>query len=300
MEHITSAIEENKARIIGVIGEMENISEQNILEYINARLQKHGVDEIASFKKIKVSKIALKSIVEQNPKTKELADWKELRKKFERFYPISSIKEKLLLIESLFNELKEDEENLKNISRIGLYEKGLEVLDSEDDKSVCPLCDNHFEGELLGHITQKHKALEDLKRKFTQFNELSNQLFRSLTNLTSKIDRINEFDSELKDNQFQEFFEKIDQLKIDIQIPSGVFGKEIFEINELDYSSSPWFVTIEELISHHDGNFRKIDENIYRLNEDEARKELTDDYTKLNELSASFYRYEINQKKKES
>lgn len=299
-EQITSALEENKTRIIEVIGELGDISERNILEYINSRLQKHGVDEIDSFKEIKLSKNALKSIVEQNPRTKELADWKELRRKLERFYPISSIKEKLLLIESLFKELKEDEVNLKNISRIGLYEKGIEVLDTEDDKSVCPLCDNHFEGELLGHITQKHKALEDLKRKFEQFNELKNQLSGSLTNVTLKIESINEFDSELKDNQFQEFYEKTAQLKIDIQNPSVVLGKEMFEIEELDYSSSPLFESIEEMISLQEENFRKVDENIHRLNEDEVRKELTDDYTKLNELSASFYRYELNQKKKET
>ncbi|HEY9031974.1 MAG TPA: hypothetical protein VIM93_11480, partial [Kangiella sp.] len=300
MEQITSAIEENKKRIIAVIGELGNISEENILAYINSRLQKHGVDEIDTFKKIKLSKNALKSIVEQNPKTKELADWKELRRKLERFYPISSIKEKLLSIESIFNELKEDEKNLKNISRIGLYEKGIEVLDLEEDKSVCPLCDNQFEGELLGHITQKHEALEDLKRKFQKFNKLKDQLLKSLTSLALKIDSLNELDSELKDNQFQEFFEKINQLKINIQIPSGVFEKEIFGIDELNYSSSPWFIIMEEIISVNEETFRKVDENIHRLNEDEARKELTDDYTNLNELYTSFYLYEINEKKKES
>ncbi|MEO2050147.1 MAG: AAA family ATPase [Allomuricauda sp.] len=300
LEQIISVIEENKTQIIEVIGELESITEQEILTYINSLLQKHGVDEIDSFKKIKLSKNALKSIVEQNPKTKELADWKELRRKFERFYPISSIKEKLLTIESLYNELKEDEENLKNIIRIGLYEKGIEVLNSEEDKSVCPLCDNIFEGELLGHITQKHKALEDLKRKFEQFNEIKNKLLRSLTSLTSKIDGINEFDSTLKDNQFQEFFEKINKLKIDIESPSDVLGKEIFGIDELDFSSSSWFEIMEEIINVNEETFRKVDENIQRLNEDEAWKELTDDYTSLNDLANSFYRYEINEKKKQS
>ena len=298
LEQITSAIEENKTRIIGVIGESEGTSEKEILIYINSLLQKHGVDEIDSFKKIKLSKNALKFIVEQNLKTKELADWKELRKKFERFYPISSIKEKIILIESLFNELKEDEDNLKNISRIGLYEKGIEVLDSEENKSVCPLCDNMFEGELLGHITHKHKALEDLKGKFEQFNELKNQLIGSLSSLSSKIDSINEFDSTLKVKHFQEFFEKINKLKIDIENPSVVLGNEIIGIDELNFSSSSWFEIMEEIISVNEETFRKVDENILRLNEDEARKELTDDYTSLNELSSSFYRYRLNEKKK--
>jgi AAA ATPase domain len=299
IEQFISAIEENNTRIIQVIGESTIISEENILTFINAKLHKHRVAEIDTFKKIKQATDALKLIVEQNPKAKELAEWKELKRKLERFYPITHIKENLVTIELLFNELKDDEVTLKNISRIDLYESGREVLESEDDKSICPLCDTQFAGDLIGHITHKHKALEDLKIKLEKFNNLKVLLQRNLTELISKIESINEFEAEIKESQFREFFGKINQLKIDVQIPLKVFQKGIFEIEKLDYSASPWLENLESIINSNEDVLRTVDENIHRLNEDRARKELTDDYSNIIELFTSFYRYELNEKKKE-
>jgi hypothetical protein len=294
-----SAIEENSTRISQVIGESTIITEENILSFINAKLHKHGVEEIDKFKKIKKAKSALKLIVEQNPKAKELAEWKELKRKLERFYPITSIQEDILNIEPLFNALKADEITLKNISRIGLYEIGREVIESEDDKSICPLCDTQFAGDLIVHINHKHQALEDLKRKLERFNNLKVRLHRYITELISKVESINEFEAEIKENEFQEFFRKLNQLKIESQIPLEVFQKGIFDMESLDYSDSQWLRNFESIINLNEAILRTVNENIHRLNEDRARKELTDDYSNIIELSTSYYRYVLNEKKNE-
>jgi hypothetical protein len=295
----TSAIEENSTRISQVIGESTIVTEENILTFINARLHKHGVAEIDTFRKIKQAKNSLTLIVEQNPKAKELAEWKELKRKLERFYPITNIKENIINIEPLFNELKADEITLKNISRIGLYESGREVLESEDDKSICPLCDTQFVGDLIVHITHKHQALEDLKRKLESFNNLKVRLHINITELISKVESISEFEAEIRESEFQEFFGKLNQLKIDSQIPLEVFQKGIFEIESLDYSASQWLRNFESIININEAILRTVNENIHRLNEDRARKELTDDYSNIIELSTSYYRYVLNEKKKE-
>jgi len=154
-----------------------------------------------------------------------------------------------------------------------------------------------FDGDLVEHITNKHESLETLKKKFDEYQQKQNTVRELLRGLIEKIDNINEFESDKVTETVKDFFQKLDQIKNDISEPKETLGKKIFDIEELKYSESEWVQHIEEIIKGEEKLLEKFEENIKRLDADEARKELTDDYTNVNELVTSFYRYEINQQK---
>lgn len=289
------AIHESSSRVEEILlGDETEITEKNVVSYINSVCSKHKVPPIDNFKEVKRAKDALKKLVDENPKTKELADWKELKRKLERFYPIVSVKDNLDRVEVLFEGLKEDKENLKNIIRIGLYEDGLEVLNKEDDKTICPLCDQKFDGELVGHITHKHEALENLKRKLEEFQQKQSSVQQVLRGLKVKIESISEFESEIVRESIKDWFEKLRVIEEGLDEPIETFSKKISDIDELKYTEDEWVKKIDEIIADKESLTTKIDENIERLDEDKARKELTDDFTNINDLATSFFRYELN------
>jgi len=297
IDNAQGSINESTYRVQQILGEDTEITEENVLNYINNVCQKHTVPTIDNFKEVKRAKDALKKLVDENPKTKELADWKELNRKLERFYPITSVKHNLARLETLFEDLKKDEENLKNIIRIDLYEDGLEVLSKEEDKTICPLCDQKFDGELVGHINQKHEALETLKLKLDEFQQKQSTVQQALRGLKTKIDSINEFESDVVREALKDFFENLEIISQGVSGPIESLGKKISDIYELKYSATDWAKKIEDVIEGNESLITKIDENIERLDEDMARKELTDDYTNVNDLAPTFFRYELNQKR---
>ena len=83
------SINESSYRVQHILSEDTKITEENVLSYINGVCQKHKAPTIDNFQEVKRAKDALKKLVEENPKTKELAEWKELKRKLERFYPIT-------------------------------------------------------------------------------------------------------------------------------------------------------------------------------------------------------------------
>ena len=289
--------EENIYRIKEILGEDTEINEENVVGYINGVCTEHKVSTIDRFKEVKLTKNALKKLVDVNPKTQELAEWKLLSRKLERFYPITSVTENLARLGALFEDIKKDEENLNNIIRIDLYDYGLKVLSKEDDKTICPLCDQTFEGELVGHITQKHEALKTLKQKLEEFQQKQSSVQEILRGLKMKIESINEFESVIVREAAKDFFEKIKVIEEMLDEPIVTLSKKISDINELKYVQVEWVKKIDEVIADKENLTTKIVEKIERLDEDKARKELTDDYTNVNDLATSFFRYELNQRR---
>lgn len=286
-------IEQNSEGVKTIIGENKEVNEENVVEYINVLCAKHNVETITEFNEVKKVVKAIKKLVDDNPKTKELADWKTLKTKIEQFYPISSVKADLERLEELFAEIKEDEANITKLIRVGLYEQGLSALEKSEDKSICPLCDNAFDGDLENHIRVKHEELKSLKAKDIEFETIRKRVYQNLNTLSAKIDRINDFESEKVRGQVKEFFEKLGNIKTGIDVPSRTLNKKLLEIDELDLSSEDFVTWIDDIIEEEETIKETIDENIERLNNDKARKELTDDYTNLDALIRAFYTYEL-------
>lgn len=286
-------IEQNSEGVITIIGEDKDINEENVVEYINGLCAKHNVETMTEFMEAKKVVGAIKKLVDDNPKTKELADWKALKIKMEQFYPISSVKADLERLEELFAEIKEDEANITKLIRVGLYEQGLSALEKSEDKSICPLCDKAFDGDLENHIGVKHEKLKALKAKDVEFETIRKKVYQNLITLSAKIDRINDFESEKVREQVKEFFEKLGNINADIGEPSRTLNKRLLEIDELDLSSQDFVTWIDEIIDKEITTKNTIEENIERLNTDKARKELTDDYTNLDALIKAFYTYEL-------
>jgi len=291
------AIDESSNRVEEILGEDSANNEENVVSYINGVCIKHNVPVIGFFKEIKSAKDSLKKLVDENPKTKELAEWKEFQRKIERFYPITSANDSLNRLEVLFHDLKKDEENLKNIIRIDLYEDGLNILNKEDDKTICPLCDQKYEGELVAHIANKHEALESLRQKLTEFQQEQNSVLKILLELNGKILSINEYESKIVRHAQNDFFEKLKVIEDKVVEAIELLDNKINDIDKLKYTESEWVKAIDEIITYKENITTSIDGNIKRLNEDGARNELTDDYTNVNELATSYYRFELNHRR---
>ncbi|MBA7579358.1 hypothetical protein ES708_21228 [subsurface metagenome] len=93
-------IEQNSEGVKTIIGENKELNEENVVEYINGLCAKHNVETITEFKEVKKVVEAIKKLVNNNPKTKELAAWKALKMKIEQFYPISSVKTVYYIIQN--------------------------------------------------------------------------------------------------------------------------------------------------------------------------------------------------------
>lgn len=292
-------IEHNSEGVKTIIGENKNVNEENVIEYINGLCAKHNVETITEFMGVKKVVEAIKKLVDGNPKTKELADWKALKIKMGQLYPISSVKADLERLEELFAEIKEDEANITKLIRVGLYEQGLSALEKSEDKSFCPLCDNAFDGDLENHIRVKHEEFNALKAKDIEFETIRKRVYQNLNTLSAKIDRINDFESEKVRGQVYDFFEKLGNIKTGIVEPSKILNKKLLEIGKLDLSSKDFVTWIDDIIEEEETIKETIDENIERLNNDEARKELVEDYTNLIELDKAYYKYELRTKQVE-
>lgn len=272
-------------------------NETLVLASINRISAKYGLQHINNFLEIAVIFNTLKGRVDDNPKTKELADWKSFKLKLEQFYPVLKIKNSLTSIEEVYNSIKEDEANIEKLSRISLYESGLNILKESKEKNICPLCDLAFEDDLEAHIKKKHIELAELKENYDEFIKQKEALIKILRALISKIERINDIESDIVKEKFRVFFNSIDTIKQGAELGITSLSKTYENNLSLDLSSQKFVAALDRLVDEEEQIKKTVDDDINTLNEDPSRVDLTDDFAKLNELKSSFFQFELNQKK---
>jgi len=150
LTHSSSTIQE--------ITDGSTIDEATVVSFFNNVCAKHTIVTITQFKEAKKVTDALEKLVNENPKTKELTEWKAFQIKLSQFYPVQALKTELKDLEEKFTDLKKDEDNIIKLILAGLYKTSIEVIPQLEDKNKCPVCDRFFEGDLLSHIIEKHTA----------------------------------------------------------------------------------------------------------------------------------------------
>lgn len=147
------------------------VDENAVLGFVNSIAVKHGISTITNLKNANNIKISLERIVQINPIAKELVEWKAFQSKQNQYYPITTAMSDCKSLETLFTDLKKDEESIKQLILSSLYELSIKVIPKLEDKTKCPVCDNKFEGDLLEHITQKHASLDSLNKMKIEFDK---------------------------------------------------------------------------------------------------------------------------------
>ncbi len=288
-------LEEHRIVIAETMGSIETtISENEVVNYLNNIARRHNIQEISRFQEVATIKEALNVLVKEDPKSKELAEWKKYKQSISRLYPIEDLTGDINNLEEAFAELKINEENLTNIIRIDIYDQGIEALNSLPDKNNCPLCDQYFEGNLVEHITVKHESLSTIKSLLHKFELGKQKLILSLRDLKIKLDSIQRFESEIITEHLQEFKTKADTLILEIEVTLNELDNPFKNIEQLNYSQSSF---LEQLVTIKDLEkdlIASLDEQIENLELDESMKIMVDDFSSTNQISVSYYRYHLH------
>jgi hypothetical protein len=144
-----------------------DISEPAVLEKLNSRIRGRGIPEASSFGDIRSAQFALQAQVKNDPRAQELADLGGLRRCLESStFPVE-VSDELKVYANEVETFKQGARATLDLLLVNLYELGQEVLESRiaQDQQLdrCPLCGNHFEGDLREHISSELAALRELK-----------------------------------------------------------------------------------------------------------------------------------------
>ena len=276
---------------------MTTVDEATIVNFINKIAAKHKITAITSFKQAETVKKALEKIVQKNPVTKELTEWKAFQLRQNQFYPISAVKVNCISLEELFNDLKQNEESIKQLILSSLYEQSIEVISKLEDKSKCPVCDESFDGDLLNHITAKHHSLAALNKKKTEFDAKKSLLEKQLEGISRKIAAIEAESSSVVLFAFQRFFNDLTTINSTLSTLITTIKKQLKDFTNLIISSDSAVAKIDIIISNETESKKLVADKIAALSKDETTKTLAQDFTNLSNIIANFKIHSINKEK---
>ena len=166
----------------------------SLLNSLNKILTCHGIESATSIKDLQAASRALTTLVENDPRSQELADLGILRKAIESAKLPSDLEKRLQAYIRLAKAFKREESEVVDLLLISLYEQGDKVLtrrrEQGDEIKNCPLCGQPFEGDLLQHISDKLSGLRELKEsrdELEQERRRTQQLLAPLSTLSQTL-----------------------------------------------------------------------------------------------------------------
>lgn len=282
---------------INLITGQTTVDEATVVDYINTIAANHKIASITSFKDAETVKKGLQQIVQKNPVTKELTEWKAFQAKQNQFYPLSTVKANCLALEKLFTDLKQNEESIKQLILSALYEQSIEVISKLDDKSKCPVCDETFEGDLLEHVTEKHNSLSTLTKKKSEFESKKSLLEKQFESISKKIAVIQSETSSVVLAAFQTFFDDLTTINSTLPTLISTVKKQLKDLTVISISGDTAITKIDAIISGEETSKKLVADKIAALSKDEATKTLAQDYTNISNLIDHFKSYSINKEK---
>lgn len=197
---------------INAITGLTVVDEVTVVGFINKIAIKYKIDSITTFIEAETVKVSLQKIVQKNPVTKDLTEWRAFKIRQDQFYPITTIKANCLTLEELFTDLKQDEESVKQLILSSLYKQSIEVISNLEDQSKCPVCDETFAGDLLEHISVKHNSLVELNEKKKVFDNKKSGLEKQFEVISRKIAAIEAESSSVVLAAHQIFFDDLAEI----------------------------------------------------------------------------------------
>ncbi len=277
----------------------ENVNEIEIVNFINVIALKYNIPKISKF--IECNKVLqeLIKLFDNNPKVKELNEWREFKLKLNQFYPTVKLKNETEELEVSFKELKQDEATVTKLILSNLYKIGQDIIPKLENQSICPLCDTKFLGDLEKHVQVKHRQLEELNKKKTAFDKKQADLFKKFTTLSTKLTVIQSEKGSYVLSSMKELFDDIKLINNGISDNIELLTKQVIEISSIEISTQTFISKIDILFDAEKINKKKIDDIIISLESDESTKALINDLTNLQSIIKGFIRYQVNSKKLE-
>lgn len=273
------------------------IDKAKVLAFINTVAKRHSITEITDFKEAVTVKIALDALVKANPVATELAAWLAFQSRLNSFYPLTTIDKNAKELEAVFVNLKKDESNITQLILTELYEKSISIIEKLEDQTICPLCDNSFDGDIVSHIKAKHVALKQLQILKADYDTKKTNLDRIITQIRYKLTTIQAENNLTVLAEFEEFYKQVEVVVQDIPTISDLLKKPLVEIQTLEISANSSISAIEELQSNENFHRTFVAEKIKTLTSDATSKTLADDLTALAQLIPAYTDYLKNEAK---
>ncbi|MFV7235265.1 hypothetical protein [Flavobacterium sp. ZB4R12] len=282
---------------INAITGLTTVDEAIVVKFINTIAAKHKITAITTFKEAETVKTALQKIVQKNPVTKELTEWKAFQIRQNQFYPITTVKANCIALELLFTDLKQNEESIKQLILSSLYEQSIEVISKLEDKSKCPVCDETFNGDLLQHISAKHNSLSALNKKKTEFDTKKSLLEKQFEGISRKIAAIEAESSSVVLVAYQTFFDDLTTVNSSLPTLIITLKKQLKDLTTLSISNESAIAKIDIIISNELASKKLVADKIAALSKDETTKTLAQDYTNISNIIDNFKSHSINKEK---
>jgi hypothetical protein len=282
---------------INTITGLTMVDEATIVNFINTIAAKHKITAITTFKEAETVKIALQKIIQKNPVTKELTEWKAFQTRQNQFYPITTAKANCIALENLFTNLKQNEESIKQLILSSLYEQSIQVISKLEDKSKCPVCDKTFNGDLLQHITAKHNSLAALTKMKAEFDAKKSLLEKQFEGISRKIAAIEAESSSVVLAAFQTFFDELTTISSTLPSSIATLKKQLKDLITLSISNDKAIAKIDTIISNEATSKKFVSDKIAALSKDETTKTLAQDYTNISNIIDNFKSHSINKEK---
>lgn len=293
------AVVDNSQTIKAITG--KTVAEEVfVLEYINSIANKHSLQTVNSFTQIEKLKAELKKAVEANPTAKNLSEWNGFQTRLNQFYlNLTPVKPECEELSQLFKELKGNEENIKQLYLSALYEAGLGVLPKLGNLSICPLCDNPFDGDLRNHISTKHEAIMTLQEQKSLFDSKKTTLNKKVETIKHKIGVFESESSSQVLEEFKDFFNALKAINTELTGLQEILKPDLTLMSYLDFSGFECINTLDSIIAQKERYQLIVTEKVKGLSEDRTSKELTDDFENLFTIISAYTNFLIADKKRQ-
>src|SRR5205807_7550357 len=126
-------------------------------------LGRHGIAPPQSIDELRAGLADLRRQVEKDPSAVRLTALAGLLREAKAAEQHSEIPAALAAYVGEAQPFKQQEDTLKQILLIGVYETGSKWLAEQEDKGICPLCHRRFDGNLTQHIAVELAKLTTLR-----------------------------------------------------------------------------------------------------------------------------------------
>ena len=296
LESLNEESVKNESKLTDIL-KIDGYEEIELIKKKNDIAKKYEFPEPDNLKDFKWLLDNLTELMSKDPITQKLFDWKEIQVIINSFYPITSIKDNLESLEDYYTKVKANEESIKAIALIKLYETGKSIIEKNEDKDICPLCDRPFEGDLLSHIELKHGELQELTNNKKKYDSMREEIRKVLEKLKYKIKVIENYKNKEIKKDLKSFFDFFDGLNSKNESSLSFVGKDIVETKEVEVLLKEVNEIITNLKLIEDEIKNIINKKITELSDNEKRKELSSTVILINNLYNYYRDYKINQLK---
>lgn len=279
--------ESNKGRLKNKL-QIEKIDEDTFIKIIIKLYKDVDIESDENIESIRLSLNELTNRVEEDQKTKELSQLTNIKSDMQKIELGGRLLTNYDEYKSNLKSFKDEADQQSKNLLVDLYKTGIEVLKIREDKRVCPLCGNKYEGDLLDHLCIKHENLLVLQQSYNQMEECRIKIKEDIDKVISPADSMkninNKYDLELLSMSLENIIEKSNRIDDLITNAKSLVNIESLNVDEniitkIRENQSDLNGVISEFNTMISNLINDISKNIVELKNDTTRSKLVESHT---------------------